>query len=353
MDTPMVSILIPVYNAKNYLAECLSSVLAQSYKDFELVLCDDGSTDGSGAMCDEYAGKDTRVRVIHQDNAGNLTARLRLIDEAKGRLIRFVDADDTIPKDSLKETVEYAEASDADIVCFGYTMTEDNGREYKKVTGLFPDGALITEEDRKLVYRAFVSDWTLNSICGKLFKRELFFKVSDRPEIHKNLNGDDRLLAAGMLSKAERIGYLDGPLYNYRLSNDGMGRHYKLDFLKDSQLVNEYVLSLMADFGLADDADAEAGFIRYNARDIVSYIYETAKDKSCTDEELLSAYNEVLESELSCRVRDEVKDFGDSKLQKAIYKGFADRDYAASVRAVRKAFDTKHLIKKLIFPLRK
>ncbi len=353
MDTPMVSILIPVYNAKNYLKECMSSVLAQGYKDFEVILCDDGSTDGSDAICDEYMRKDSRVRVIHQENTGNFIVRCRLMDEAKGKFIRFVDADDTLTKDSIEQTVTFALASDADIVCFGYSITEDNGREYKKVGGLFPDGAVITEDDRKLVYRAFVSDWTLNSIWGKLFKRELFYAVTDRPEVHKNLNGEDRFLVAGMLAMAERIGYLDGPLYNYRLSNDGMGRHFKLDFLKDTQFVNEYVLSLMDSFGLSDDANAKAGFIRYNARDIVSYIYETAKDKAYTEEELIASYKDILESKLSLRVREEVKDYGDTKLQRLIYKGFLDRDYAASIKAVRKAFDTKHLIKKLIFPLRK
>lgn len=346
---PTVSVLIPVYNAEKHLKDCLNSVLVQSFDDFEVILCDDGSTDGSAAICDEFAAKNKRIRVIHQDNTGVPTVRYRLLDESRGELIQFVDADDTIPHDMLDKTVTFARAADADIVCFGYAVTEDNGRAYKNVTGLFPDGAVFTEEDRKFVCRAFVSDWTLNSIWGKLFKRELFYAVTDRPEVHKNLNGDDRMIVAGMLAKAERIGYLSGPLYNYRLSNEGMGRNFKLDFLSDMQLVNEYVYSLLDSMGLVDDVDADRGFIRYNARDIASYIYETSSNDDYTDEMLMEAYNDILESNLSRRVRAEVKEYDGSRLQKLIYKGFVNKDYMASIKAVRRAFKTKRLIRRILY----
>ena len=348
-DRPTVSVLIPVYNAKNHLKNCLKSVLVQSFDDFEVILCNDGSTDGSAELCDEFAAKDKRIRVIHQDNAGILNARCSLMAQARGEFIQFVDADDTISHDMLDKTVSFARAADADLVCFGYSVTEDDGKAYKKVTELFPDGAVFTEDDRKFIYRAFVSDWTLNSIWSKLFKKELFDLVTDRPEVNKNLSGEDRLLVAGMLAKAKRIGYLSGPLYNYRLSNEGMSRNVKLDFLLDAQFVNEYVCSVMDEMGLSDDADARLGFLRYNARDIVNYIYDTASDDKYTNEELLEGYKDILDSELSCRVRASVKDYEGSKLQKLIYKGFLNQDYAASIKAVRNAFKTKRLIRRILY----
>ncbi len=346
---PTVSVLIPVYNAEAHLKQCLSSVQVQSFEDYEVILCDDGSTDGSAALCDEFAAKNKKIRVIHQENTGIPNARYRLMAEARGEFIQFVDADDTIPHDMLDKTVTFARTADADIVCFGYSVTEDDGKAHKKVTELFPDGAVFTEDDRNFIYRAFVSDWTLNSIWGKLFKRELFYAVTDRPEIHKKLNGDDRLITAGLLAKAERIGYLSGPLYNYRLGNDGMGRHLKLDYLSDTQLVNEYVSSLMADMGLSEDAEAELGFLRYNAGDIVNYIYETASNDKYTNEELLESYHDILDSELSCRVRARVKEYEGTKLQKLIYKGFVNKDYAASIKAVRNAFKTKRLLRRILY----
>lgn len=348
-DRPTVSVLIPVYNATSHLKDCMNSVLVQSFEDFEVILCDDGSTDGSAALCDEFAAKDKRIRVIHQDNTGIPVARYSLMAEAKGEFIQFVDADDTLPHDMLDKAVTFARAADVDIVCFGYSVIEDNGREYKKVIGLFPDGSVFTEDDRKLIYRAFVSDWTLNSIWGKFFKKELFYAVTDRPEVHKNLSGEDRLLVAGMLVKAERIGYLSGPLYNYRLSNEGMGRNAKLDFLFDTQFVNEYVSDTMADMGLSNDPEAELGFLRYNANDIVNYIYETASNDKYTDEELMSSYKAILDSDFSCRIRAAVKEYDGSKLQKLIYKGFVNNDYAASIKAVRNAFKTKRLIQRVLF----
>ena len=97
-----LAILIPVYNAEKYLRECLDSVLAQTFPDWEAICVDDGSTDGSGAILDEYAAKDGRFRVIHQKNAGVSAARNAALDVAKGEWVCFVDADDVIDRDWLR-----------------------------------------------------------------------------------------------------------------------------------------------------------------------------------------------------------------------------------------------------------
>ena len=94
MSHDLISIIIPVYNVEHYLAECLDSVLAQTYKNLEIILVDDGSIDGSGQICDNYAGKDSRIKVIHQTNAGVSAARNKGLKVAKGEYIGFVDADD-------------------------------------------------------------------------------------------------------------------------------------------------------------------------------------------------------------------------------------------------------------------
>ena len=336
--SPRVSVLIPVYNAEEYLRECLDSVLAQSFTDFELILCDDGSRDRSADICEAYAAKDKRVRVMRQENTGNTLARYNLIDAACGDYVQFVDADDTVPPDMLEKLAAFAQSSGADIVCFGYTVTDDDGAGYKTVTGVFPDGAVYSGDGKIQVYREFVSDWRLNTIWAKFFKRELFYAVNDRPKVRKNLNGEDRFLTAGLLEKAQCIGYLSGPMYNYRLSKNGMSRHFKLDFLLDTQFVNEYVLSLMDDMGIAGEEESVAGFYRYNARDIVSYIYETARDRIYTKKDLLEAYGNVLETEMCSRVRREVDDYNcGSKLQRLIYKAFKAHAYGRAIALVRLA----------------
>ena len=92
--TPKISVIIPVYNTEKYLHRCIDSVLAQTYQDFELLLIDDGSKDSSGAICDEYAAKDTRVRVFHKENGGVSDTRNYGLDLAQGKYLMFLDSDD-------------------------------------------------------------------------------------------------------------------------------------------------------------------------------------------------------------------------------------------------------------------
>ena len=96
--SPTISVIIPVYNTEMYLRRCIDSVLAQTYQDFELLLIDDGSKDSSGAICDEYAAKDARVRVFHKENGGVSSARNLGLDNARGEWVTFVDSDDYIEK---------------------------------------------------------------------------------------------------------------------------------------------------------------------------------------------------------------------------------------------------------------
>lgn len=129
----MVSVIVPVYNVESYLQECVESILRQSYTDFEILLVDDGSTDASGKFCDEYATKDTRVKVFHQNNQGVSSARNLGLDKAKGEYVIFFDADDYwIMDDCLEKLVSEAIKNEADIVrgeyravdVFGNTLFE-------------------------------------------------------------------------------------------------------------------------------------------------------------------------------------------------------------------------------------
>ena len=123
----MVSIIIPVYKIKEeYLRECIESVLNQTYRDIEVILVDDGSPDRCGAICDEYAAVDPRIKVIHKENGGVSSARNRGLDEAMGQYIMFVDADDWIEQDAVKTCLLYQKEYHADLLSFGYYINDES-----------------------------------------------------------------------------------------------------------------------------------------------------------------------------------------------------------------------------------
>ena len=146
-ETPLVSIIVPVYQVEAYISECVESLLAQTYKNLEILLVDDGSTDGSGEICDEYAVKDDRVRVIHQRNQGPSVARNSGLDHMKGEYVAFVDSDDAVLPDFIESLYELLEKHHADIAacayeecgadCFSYIKREasciENGGSERRI----------------------------------------------------------------------------------------------------------------------------------------------------------------------------------------------------------------------------
>ena len=127
---PVVSIIVPIYNTELYLRECIESILRQSFMNFEVLLVDDGSTDASGSICEDYAVKDTRIRVFHQDNQGVSSARNLALDHVQGRYVLFLDADDFWYVDTCLETlVNEALRTDADIVRGEYKTVDEQGND--------------------------------------------------------------------------------------------------------------------------------------------------------------------------------------------------------------------------------
>ncbi len=123
----MISVIVPVYNVEPYLAGCLDSILSQTYRDLEILLIDDGSTDRGGTICDEYAAKDPRIRVFHTENRGLSAARNRGLDEAKGEYVGFVDSDDRIDPDMFEYLLEAAERTGADVTECGVFVEYPTG----------------------------------------------------------------------------------------------------------------------------------------------------------------------------------------------------------------------------------
>lgn len=165
----MISVIVPVYNVEKYLARCINSILAQSYREFELLLIDDGSTDSSGITCDQYIGKDERVRVFHKENGGLSDARNYGLDRMQGSYVTFVDSDDYIGPDCLKKLHEMAVYQGMDITAVSMHDTYSTGEDF------------VLSDDRRAAYsrneayREMLAGKGIGVMaCGKLFKAQLF-----------------------------------------------------------------------------------------------------------------------------------------------------------------------------------
>lgn len=207
----MISIIVPVYNAEQYLHRCIDSILAQSYTDFELLLIDDGSKDASGDICDEYASKDTRVRFFHKGNGGVSSARNLGLDNAQGEYITFCDADDYVSEDWLAAYSE-AIANNVDLAIQGYYAIDGNNTVEKQ---LQPHSGNTIEAKRKLIESQFAQD-TYYYLWVKLFRRDLLEAHHIRFD-KQSVLGEDTQFISKYLEYAVSFMCIDSMGYYYIL----------------------------------------------------------------------------------------------------------------------------------------
>ena len=170
------SVIVPIYKVEPYLRQCVDSVLAQTYRDFELILVDDGSPDGCPAICDEYAVKDTRVKVIHKPNGGLVSARQAGLQAAQGEYIAPVDGDDWVAPDFLDQAAKILDAYDVDMVSFGFARAEENGKT-RALHEIVPEGFYDrARKEAELWPRMLMSQSTerlSGSMWSKVYRRTL------------------------------------------------------------------------------------------------------------------------------------------------------------------------------------
>lgn len=166
---PILSIIVPVFNVEPYLHECVESIRSQTFSDFELLLVDDGSNDGSGEICDYYAEMDHRIRVFHQSNRGVSTARNVALDEASGHYIAFVDSDDWIEPNMYQNMIDIAHKYGTDVVICGYMVCEETGTPKRRM--LEHEEVLDQNELLESLYGMPIK--TEGTVTNKLFVREI------------------------------------------------------------------------------------------------------------------------------------------------------------------------------------
>ncbi len=218
----LISIVVPIYNVESYLRVCIESIIVQSYKNIEIILVDDGSTDNSAKICDEYASKDKRIKVIHQPNGGLTTARKAGVNLASGSYVGFVDGDDWIDEDMYEKLYMYTYAESIDVV------TSSGYREYIWGTGTeilgdtIPVGKYEVNSSNEYILKhifssSFDSAERINgAVWNKLFRREIICDILN--EMDNNIHGfmDDNVCVVGAIINSKKIYVTHECLYHHR-----------------------------------------------------------------------------------------------------------------------------------------
>ena len=252
MNVPEITIVVPVYNVQAYLPKCMDSLLAQTFGEIEVILVDDGSTDASGAICDSYAEKDSRIRVVHQQNKGVSRARNAGIRLARGRYLGFVDSDDWVDRDFCRILYRVATDYGADIAVCSYYEVGEQGELRCLASG---DGGDAVVYDCRDALKLLCGDSLMRSYAwNKLFKREVFdgllFPV-DRTVY------EDMAIMYKLFYRANRIVQLNVPLYYY-LTRTGSILHSGFHPLAEYQfflVMREWMLFLREKNVFPEDQD--------------------------------------------------------------------------------------------------
>ena len=219
----MISVIVPVYNVEPYLRKCLDSIVGQTYRDLEILVVDDGSTDGSGAICDEYK-VDERVRVFHTKNRGLSAARNKGLDEAKGEWIGFVDSDDWIEPDMYEVLLRKAEETGADVVeCGVFVNYHDSIVERRR-----QDAVLSGREAIQLLLKQKIS----NAVWNKIWKRKHF----DQTHFPEGRNFEDITMTYQVFLSSEKVCTVTYCGYHYLQRIDSLSRRHNIKNMMDSWL---------------------------------------------------------------------------------------------------------------------
>lgn len=266
------SILIAVYNVEQYLHECVESVLSQDMKDYEIIIIDDGSTDKSGQICDEYKEKyPEQITVVHKQNEGLLMARRDALKIAKGDYILFLDSDDYYEAGALKAISDVIDSDKPDVVIFNVDLVKE-GEVVGKLTDFSVFGEKYIFEDKSLIYNNLLGrEYNFTSLVMKCCKRDCVGIDTDYTA-YKGLNyGEDLLQSIEIYTNAQKIVYISNATYCYRIGS-GMSSKVSLKLYTDNKRVNEAFHKYIDVWDIENKEEKLARHLLYYVCDIVKSI---------------------------------------------------------------------------------
>ena len=262
MENCTVSVIVPVYNVGKNLRTCVDSIIRQTYRNLQIILVDDGSSDGGERICDEYAEADPRVEVIHQKNAGLSSARNSGLEAARGEYVIFVDGDDWIDSTLCETAVKTARAYSADIVTWSYVREFQNKSIPKPLYGA--QNKLCVDEEYKKIYRRLVGPVgketalpqnmeALSSVGTKLYKCSCISRLRFSTALTAGSGGEDFLFNVACFAKARRLYYMNTYPYHHRKFNTASLTHtYNLEFVSMRKYMYQEMNNVLKEAGLTE-----------------------------------------------------------------------------------------------------
>ena len=218
---PLISVIVPVYNVENYLDQCMESIVGQTYPHLEILMVDDGSTDNSGTLCDQWAERDQRIRVIHQENGGLSAARNTALDAMSGELVIMVDSDDVLHPDAVSILLQAIQAHHADVAIGSFVVFDGKDVNWPTIT----NEKTVRHYDSQAALKAiYYQDKLTNSSCWRLFKASLFNDV--RYPVGKYY--EDLAIVYPLYKKCSLVVGIDDAVYGYRQRNDSILGRFSL-----------------------------------------------------------------------------------------------------------------------------
>lgn len=303
-NIPLVSIIVPIYNVEQYLDRCMNTLVNQTLKDIEIIMVDDGSPDNCPKLCDEWAKKDNRIRVVHKKNGGLADARNAGLDVAIGKYIAFVDSDDFVKTDMYETLYNNAEKENADTIYCGFYnfWNDDKIKEFRNV-----EKATIFKGDKLVDFSLdFVGspvnekkDWKYEmSVWHSLYSNEIIQKHNIRFRSEREILSEDIIFQELYLPHAKKVVYIPESLYYYCFNNTSSLTRAKYDSSKYTRMIALY--HCLCD--LTRDRDPKCwraqrfliAYMRANAYKIVSSVF-SHKDtiKYLKDYNSKSVWNQI------------------------------------------------------------
>lgn len=239
---PLVSVIIPVFNVEPYLCECLDSVLRQSYRELEIIIVDDGSTDGSGSICDNYQKMDRRIKVIHQENCGLSAARNTGLNAMHGEIVSFLDSDDAFLPKMIETMVDNMAIANADIVVCGYYVRHiDKHRRKTQLSVKLSKTAMIIPSEEAL--RSIVKGRINVTVWNKIYKKSLFESL----RFEEGHVYEDLLIMPHIIERANKVLIIEDPLVIYRRRSNSISSSRStrntIDHLYSKKKMEDYIIN--------------------------------------------------------------------------------------------------------------